>query len=184
MNECCTTGHLWTGTPTGREDTLSTGHKAYIAGSNPKRAVFIIHDALGWALKNTRLLADEYAKEANATVYLPDFFDNWAVPEDDVVIKIEGDKCWLDRNEDFDWNGWYQKNGPARYPEVLAVAKALSDKHEFLGAVGFCWGGSAGFKLANKEYEGMLDCITIAHPGPPEEEDLRKFGIPVQIISP
>ena len=32
----------------------------------------IIHDIFGWTLPNSRLLADHYAKEVDATVYLPD----------------------------------------------------------------------------------------------------------------
>lgn len=35
-------------------------------------AVLIVHDLFGWNLPNARLLADHYAKEADATVYLPD----------------------------------------------------------------------------------------------------------------
>lgn len=33
-----------------------------------------IHDALGWTFPNARLLCDHFAKEANVTVYMPDFF--------------------------------------------------------------------------------------------------------------
>lgn len=32
----------------------------------------IIHDLYGWEFPNTRLLADHYADEVNATVYVPD----------------------------------------------------------------------------------------------------------------
>lgn len=32
----------------------------------------IIHDLYGWEFTNTRLLADHYADEVNATVYVPD----------------------------------------------------------------------------------------------------------------
>lgn len=35
-------------------------------------AILIIHDIFGWTLPNIQLLADHYACEANATVYLPD----------------------------------------------------------------------------------------------------------------
>ena len=110
MNDCCTTGFLWDGIPTGREGTFGD-QRAYIAGDSTKRAVFIIHDALGWKLNNTRLLADHYAKEVGATVYLPDFFDDWAVGEKDISIKIEDGKATIARNEDFDWNKWFTVNG-------------------------------------------------------------------------
>lgn len=70
MQDCCFRGFQWDGVPQGNEGKLADS-EAYITGDNKQRAVLILHDALGWQLKNTRLLADHYAKEANATVYLP-----------------------------------------------------------------------------------------------------------------
>ena len=35
-------------------------------------AILMVHDIFGWTFPNARLLADHYAKEADATVYLPD----------------------------------------------------------------------------------------------------------------
>ena len=32
----------------------------------------LIHDIYGWTLPNSRLIADHYAEEVDATVYLPD----------------------------------------------------------------------------------------------------------------
>lgn len=71
MQDCCRTGFQWNGTPTGKEGKLADNN-AYIVGDNPDRAILFVHDALGWQLNNTRLLADHYAKEVGATVYLPD----------------------------------------------------------------------------------------------------------------
>jgi dienelactone hydrolase len=48
---------------------------------------------------------------------------------------------------------------------------------------GFCWGGLAGFKIASKNLEGLLDCVAIAHPGTPSDEDVCNLGIPTQIIA-
>ena len=72
----------------GKESTLGE-NKAYVTGSNKDVAVLMIHDVfgmkylpslkaihsyiiIGWTLDNARLLADHYAKEVDATVYLPD----------------------------------------------------------------------------------------------------------------
>jgi len=65
------TGFNWNGTPSGKEATLAN-NKCYVSGSNSDVAIMIVHDVFGWTFKNVRLLADHYAKEANATVYLPD----------------------------------------------------------------------------------------------------------------
>lgn len=71
MQDCCFRGFQWDGTPKGKEDTLA-GQKTYVTGDDKTHAILIGHDAIGWAWKNTRLLADHFAKEVGATVYLPD----------------------------------------------------------------------------------------------------------------
>lgn len=71
MSDCCKTGFNWNGTPSGKETTLAN-QKAYVTGTSKTAAVFIIHDIFGWTFTNLRLLADHFAKEADATVYLPD----------------------------------------------------------------------------------------------------------------
>lgn len=71
MGECCLKGLRWEALPKGHETKLA-GIDCYITGSNPKTAVMIIHDLYGWKFSNTRLLADHYAEEVNATVYVPD----------------------------------------------------------------------------------------------------------------
>jgi dienelactone hydrolase len=35
-------------------------------------AIIVIHDLYGWTFPNIRLLADHYAAEVGATVYVPD----------------------------------------------------------------------------------------------------------------
>jgi hypothetical protein len=67
VHSCCLNGFEWEGTPTGRIDTLASNN-AYITGDNPDIAVLLIHDLLSWSFPNTRLLADHYAREMNATV--------------------------------------------------------------------------------------------------------------------
>jgi dienelactone hydrolase len=69
--ENCKTGFSWNGTPVGKETTLGD-NKAYVTGSSKSAAILIVHDIFGWTFTNARLLADHFAKEANATVYLPD----------------------------------------------------------------------------------------------------------------
>lgn len=69
--ENCKSGFNWKGTPAGTESTLGK-NKAYVAGSSKSAAILLIHDIYGWTFSNLRLLADHFAKEANATVYLVD----------------------------------------------------------------------------------------------------------------
>lgn len=71
MSKCCKEGFKWEGTPIGKESTIA-GVPTYVSGSNKERAILMVHDIFGWTLPNLRLLADHYAQEADATVYLPD----------------------------------------------------------------------------------------------------------------
>jgi dienelactone hydrolase len=73
MSICCVEGSEWSGTPSGRVEKLGN-HDTYVVGSNKEVAILVIHDVFGWTFTNTRLLADHYALEVNATVYLPDLY--------------------------------------------------------------------------------------------------------------
>jgi hypothetical protein len=69
--EHCKTGFAWNGKPEGKETTLGN-NKAYVSGTSKDAAILIVHDIFGWTFENLRILADHFAKEANATVYLVD----------------------------------------------------------------------------------------------------------------
>jgi hypothetical protein len=69
--DACKTGFAWNGQPTGSESKIAS-NDTYVTGSSQNAAIFLIADYYGWTFTNLRLLADHFAKEANATVYLPD----------------------------------------------------------------------------------------------------------------
>ena len=71
MPDCCLRGFQWNAKPKGRETTLA-GLDCYMTGSSPEVAILLLHDLYGWTFTNTRLLADHYAEEVGATVYIPD----------------------------------------------------------------------------------------------------------------
>lgn len=71
MSDCCVKGFEWDGTPVGTETKIAS-YDTYVTGSNPDVAILFIHDLFGWTFSNARLLADQYAKEIDATVYVPD----------------------------------------------------------------------------------------------------------------
>ena len=71
MSSCCISGFQWDGTATGTEGMLAE-NKTYIAGNNPDAAILVVADLFGWTFINERILCDDYAKEADATVYMPD----------------------------------------------------------------------------------------------------------------
>jgi hypothetical protein len=75
FSECCVRGFKWDGVTEGKVIGFpTTSNQAYVVGSNKERAVLLVADLFGWEFTNNRLLADHFAREADATVYLPDLY--------------------------------------------------------------------------------------------------------------
>jgi hypothetical protein len=67
----CLNPSFWTGTPIGQETTLGD-NPAYLTGEDTEYAILVVHDAAGWKWNNIRLLADYFAREIGASVWVPD----------------------------------------------------------------------------------------------------------------
>ncbi|KAK3990799.1 hypothetical protein QBC44DRAFT_341655 [Cladorrhinum sp. PSN332] len=57
--------------PRAREEQVNN-QNCYVTGNNPDVAIIVMHDLYDWTFGNTRVLADQYAAEVGATVYVPD----------------------------------------------------------------------------------------------------------------
>jgi len=69
------------GEPRGTSDVVH-GLPSYIASGGSKRFIIvIISDAFGWESKDTRLLADMFARKTGWTVYVPNFFGGHPLPK-------------------------------------------------------------------------------------------------------
>ena len=71
-----------------------------------------------------------------------------------------------------------------RTPEVVDCAKRLRSQYKKVGVIGFCWGGWTVFQLGGKEHNGLVDCISTAHPSLLTKEKIANVGVPVQILAP
>ncbi|KAF4553241.1 Dienelactone hydrolase-like protein 2 [Elsinoe fawcettii] len=177
--DCCPAGFKWDGQPEGKEIKYAD-QDAYVTGDNPDRAILYIHDGLGWKFSNARLLADHYAKEVGATVYVPNFFPGVEVPIDAMIQAFENPG-----SNDFDWRILLKdQTKENRSPDILNFARALRSQYKRVGAVGFCWGGWAVFHLADKANNGLVDAISTAHPSLLTQDEMAKAGVPVQIHAP
>ncbi|OGM47707.1 endo-1 [Aspergillus bombycis] len=177
MHDCCLKAFRWNGSPAGEETKLADLN-CYRTGSNSKAAILLVHDLFGWTFSNTRLLADHLAEEVGATVYVPDFFGGEALPVDALLDQS--------RWNELDLTGFLNRNTrDVREPQIFNCARALrvTNQYASLGAIGFCFGGWAVFRLGAKAV-GLVDCVSTAHPTFLEERDIREIGVPVQIMAP
>lgn len=70
-----------------------------------------------------------------------------------------------------------------REPEIVKCVQALRERHQHIGAVGFCFGGWGVFRLGAKG-RNLVDCISTAHPSFLERSEIDNIGVPVQIMAP
>lgn len=187
--DCCLKASLWEGTPAGAETTFpGVPNPTYVSQApSPSRvAILMVHDIFGWTFLNTRLLADAYAREANATVYLPDFFGGEIVPLEPALAG---------RFEELDLPSFIKRNARSvREPEILAYARALraSGQYDKVGAIGFCYGGWAVFRLGAEEFvdpasgRPLVDAISAGHPSLLTEKDVEGLSVqvPAQLVAP
>lgn len=81
--------------------------------------------------------------------------------------------------------GFCSRNTKAiREAEIINFAKNLRAQYQRVGAVGFCFGGWAVFRLGSKENAGLVDCISTAHPTWLEKSEIENVNVPVQIMAP
>ncbi|OAX79248.1 hypothetical protein ACJ72_06435 [Emergomyces africanus] len=175
VSSCCLKGFEWDGTPTGRIGKLSN-NDAYIAGDNPDMVVMLIHDLFGWTFPNLRILADHYAREANVTVYLPDFFGGRVLSFEDIIAG---------RFDQLDIPSFMKQNArEIREPEIFECGKALRQTYKKVGAIGFCYGAWAVFRLGAKEHQPpLVDFISMAHPTFLTKKDIDEVAVPVQVLA-
>ncbi|KAL8681435.1 MAG: hypothetical protein Q9186_002440 [Xanthomendoza sp. 1 TL-2023] len=190
MSTCCISGFSWDGTPSGREDK-SHNINYYAAGDNKEVAILFLHDLFGWTFNNSRLLADHFAQEVNATVFLPDLlrsghvlklfspsFDGEVIPEDAIFNP--------EKKLKIDIGAWKERHGKEiRGPAIHVFAEKLKKETGFkkVGAIGYCWGGWATFQLGAKG-KNLVDAISTAHPSFLTKEEIDAVAVPVQILAP
>ncbi|KAJ4365085.1 hypothetical protein N0V83_008702 [Neocucurbitaria cava] len=170
----CKTGFKWNGASTGKESTLNKAN-VYVTGDSKDAAILIVTDIFGWKLPNIRILADHYAKEANATVYVPDIFDGEVVDPDALSDP--------EKAKSFDLMAFIGRHSKEiRYPEIKAAAVTLKKQYPKVIAMGFCYGAWACFKLAAEP--SLVEAISTAHPSLLDKSEIDNVKVPVQILAP
>lgn len=186
LSDCCVSGSLLPGKPTGKVQNIG-GLQTYVAappnGSKAKTVV-LLTDVFGWTLNNARLLADEYA-QAGLYVLIPDLFggdcidpqllDN-AENATNIFSKCAGFGLLMARG-----GPWiYNHREAVSKPILQKFMKAVKADPEIgkIGSVGFCWGGRYSFLLASENDYEDVDCSVANHPSqlvlPKEAQTVNK----------
>lgn len=69
-----------------------------------------------------------------------------------------------------------------RYPEISASANTLKSTYPKVGAIGYCYGAWAVFRLGASP--STIDAISAAHPSLLETHEMDGVSVPVQILAP
>lgn len=173
MSACCLSGSVHEGTPSGRVDTVGEV-QAYIAEPESKskaQTVIFITDIFGYEFKNTRLLADNYAKQG-FYVYVPDilngdplpvsFLDNVEPPAkahaDGIVDKVKNTAIMTAT-----FGTWLPKHTEATTRPIVENffkhVRTIPGTGK-VGAIGFCYGGRYSILAA----DGLADASYACHP--------------------
>jgi len=181
MSDCCLSGKVHEGTPTGKIEQIG-GLQTYVAapkdGSKAKTIVFLV-DIFGWEFQNTRLLADNYAK-SGFYCYVPDVHEKDSIDSSflNVVeppLKVREQLSVIERTKNIATVGTTLPLWLVKHRE--SVSKPLIDSFISavrqvpgtgkVGAIGFCWGGRYAILAAHGEVDAAYAChpSLVAVPG-------------------
>ncbi|KXS99343.1 hypothetical protein AC578_8985 [Pseudocercospora eumusae] len=182
MGSCCMSGHLASGTPKGREETIA-GLPTYVAEPENKdksKTIVFLVEIFGYKLNNIRLLADEYAAHG-FTAYIPDVLEGDAV--DDGFLKTVEPTLPERESRSIAEKATATATvaatlGPFLIKHREAVARPIIEGFiekvreipgtQKVGAIGFCWGGRYAILAAHTPFSGTpgkgIDAAFAAHP--------------------
>ncbi|KIY66778.1 alpha/beta-hydrolase [Cylindrobasidium torrendii FP15055 ss-10] len=147
----CVSGVTHEGTPTGTLETIG-GIQCYVAtpeGDYPKdKVILFLCDIFGIPLVNSKLLADDFAKNGFKTI-IPDY-----IVEPVPVAEMDAGN--------YDVVSWLGRHGPEVTRPILdnVVAALRAEGVSSIGATGYCFGRYV-FDLA---FDNAIEVAVISHP--------------------
>jgi dienelactone hydrolase len=88
-----------------------------------------------------------------------------------------------EKRKDFDIAAFVAKHSKdVRFPEMLANAKELKASYPKVGAIGYCYGAWACFRLGADP--ALIDAVSVAHASLVEKSEIDALKVPVQIQAP
>lgn len=174
MSSCCLSGSIHDGTPKGRVEKVGDLN-TYIAEPESKsksQVIIFLVDIFGYEFQNTRLLADNYAKQG-FYVYIPDILEGDPLPISflstvEPPLKDQEQAGLIDKAKNGVIVGatlgtWLPKHTEAK--TLPLVNKFIDDVRAQsgvgkVGTIGFCYGGRYAIITA----QGKADAAYACHP--------------------
>ena len=170
MNDCCATGFLHSGTPTGSIEKLGSLDAYYSKSPIKSKAILFLSDIFGHISPNNQLLADAIARKTGFTVIAPDYlhgdYIDWKVlkgmvdPEKSIFGRISQLGSILFGAPKL--ATWFMRQDHIK--TLATVESCLNDvllKYESIAVVGYCFGGRYTAILGNST---RVKCVAMAHP--------------------
>ncbi|EUC43350.1 hypothetical protein COCMIDRAFT_38713 [Bipolaris oryzae ATCC 44560] len=158
LSKCCIEGKLWDGEPVGEKRSAQAKRATYL------ETILKLH-------------ADQYAKEVNTTVYMLDFYGGEVLPAEFLKDMSQLRKVDLP-------GVMVRSSKETREPELLRFATELGSQYNRVGAISFCRGGWAVFKLGARSDSSLVYCISAVHPSLLEKLGIEQVEVLVQILAP
>ncbi|CZT40714.1 related to dienelactone hydrolase family protein [Rhynchosporium secalis] len=175
ISSSCLKVFEWDGTPAVNIGKIAN-NDAYSTGDNPDVMFLFIHDLLSWNFPNLRLLANHYARETGATLFLSRT-SSAMNPSHLLPFSATTGISSMSRLS--------LRRTLARFVSLRSLRSLeLRTKFKNVSAVGFCFGGWTLFNLGGKEQSPLVDCISAGHPTWLTKKDIEEVAVPVQILAP
>ncbi|KAJ6584935.1 dienelactone hydrolase endo-1-3,1,4-beta-D-glucanase [Mycena capillaripes] len=186
----CFKGSVLEGEPTG---VISEIDGAYFASagtsSEPsKRAIILLTDVFGLPLKNSKILADNFALHLGCDVWVPDVFAG-RPPVTVQQLSMLPDRAGVKLGF-FDILKFIRNVLPSAFSlfvtnrasvvdgRTISFVKKLQEKkkYEKLGTIGYCFGGGIATRVGAST--DLFNSIILVHPSPPKNEQLLAIKAP------
>ncbi|TFK22945.1 dienelactone hydrolase endo-1,3,1,4-beta-D-glucanase [Coprinopsis marcescibilis] len=189
----CIEGSVLPGDPTGSIQPDFQGAYLASAPANSEStgaknfSIVLLTDGFGLPLKNCKIIADKLASNLECDVWVPDYFAGRPpVDLNNLTAPQRADQ----KMTALDWLRMIIKSIPT-IPAVFASRPSVVDrrlavffqtlkekkKYEQIGAVGYCYGGSTGIRLASTDF---INAAVICHPGSMkfDIDEIRRMKVP------
>ncbi|KAJ7212146.1 hypothetical protein GGX14DRAFT_447636 [Mycena pura] len=187
----CFTGSVLDGEPKGAIVDIQGAYLAAGPGT-PNRAIIFLTDIFGLSLKNSKILADNFAQHLQCDVWVPDIFAGHPPVTAD-QMKLLPDRAGVKTSFftilSLIWAvlpslpGLIRNRKSVVVPRTVSFVEKLqaSKKYEKLGAIGYCFGGGVAMRMGATT--DLFNSIILVHPSPPSDDDLKAIKVSLRCLT-